>query len=150
MDATREERQATRAKAQAIEQELVRWRDQVTTAGSTSPKRPEPARELTASAARRALAYVRDDEPVTYEVTEMFADAGQLEIVVERLNRAGLTEARLKAEQELVRVRGEIQNSNTLLLDSGRGGDDARNRIEQIAVLMREASLDEPLDAPAG
>ena len=144
MEDIREEREANRAKAQAIMQELARWRTQSGAAGDASPQMPEQARELTASAARRALAFLRDEDQGTYQVAERLADAGQLELVVERLNRGGLVEARLKAEQELVRVREEIRNANELLLDNGPGGDDARRRVAEIAELMREATSDEP------
>jgi hypothetical protein len=154
-DDAADERRTMRAKAQAIDRELTHWRQQVATprAGETTAG-PDPVMvrdasldvgpDLTASAARRALGFVRDEDAARYALAEMFADAGQLEMVVERLDRAGLLEARQKAEEELVRVRGEIQKADADLLDRDRAGDDARQRIGEIAALMREASSDEP------
>ena len=159
-DDTADERRTMRAKAQAIERELSHWRQQVATPrdGEMTPGAepivvatgsPQAGPDLTASAARRALGFVRDEDATRYALAEMFADAGQLEMVVERLDRAGLLEARQKAEEELVRVRGEIQKADADLLDRDRGGDDARQRIGEIAALMREASSDEPQVPPA-
>jgi hypothetical protein len=154
-DETTNERRTMRVMAQAIERELTHWKQQVATPRSgempagtdpavvgAGPMEAEP--DLTASAARRALGFVRDQDGARYALAGLFADAGQLEMVVERLDRAGLLEARQKAEEELVRVRGEIQKADADLLDRDRGGDDARQRIGEIAALMREASSDEP------
>ena len=139
-----EEWGAGRAKAEAIERELVRWRNQVTMTGSPLPQVAEPGEQLTASTARRALTYVRSTDNATYEIAEMFADAGQLELTILRLDAGGLMEARSEAEQELVRVRAEIQRANGLLSEPDRGGDDARRKIAEIASLLREAAANEP------
>ena len=135
-----DERRENLAKAEAIEREVVSLRNRATMPGSDVPGLADADLGTSGAAARRALAYVESEDPEAWKLADLLANAGQLELVIDRLGRAGMLEAQQRAEADLVAVRQQIQDTNGDIIQGDGSGDQARQRILAVAALMREAA----------